>query len=115
MTKLSNTVVAIDADTMGRGNDELGNVLIKSFIYVVSQLKELPKAMVLYNGGAKLCTEGSECLEDLKNMEEHGVEILACGTCLSFFDMKEKIAVGKISNMYDIVDTLNNAEKIIKP
>lgn len=109
------TVVVISADRMGAGNDELGRVLIKSFIYAVSQLDVLPKAMIFYNGGATLTVEGSESLEDLKNMEAQGVQIMTCGTCLDYYKLKDKLAVGSISNMYSIVETMNGAGRILRP
>ena len=77
-------VVAVDAETMGRGSDELGKLLMKSFLFAVGQLPRLPKTMLFYNGGAKLTVEGSASLEDLKGLEAQGVEILTCGTCLNF-------------------------------
>ena len=78
-------VVAVDSETMGRGSDELGKLLMKSFLFAVSQLPRLPRTVLFYNGGAKLTVEGSESLEDLRNMEAQGVEILTCGTCLNFY------------------------------
>ena len=110
-----NTVVAFDTACMGRGNDELGATLMKGFIYALSQLEELPKTLLFYNGGAKLTTEGSASLEDLKSMEAQGVEILTCGTCLNFYGLTEKLAVGSVTNMYSIVETLSGAAKVIKP
>jgi len=112
--KRVNTVVAIASDRMGHGNDELGKVLMKGFIYAVSQLEELPKTILFYNGGATITTEGSASLEDLKNMEAQGVEILTCGTCLDYYGLKDKLAVGSVTNMYTIVEKLNQADKIIK-
>ena len=84
-----NTVVVIGADTMGIGNDELGGILIKGFIYALSQQEELPASILFYNGGVRLTTEGSPCLEDLRTLESEGVEILSCGTCLDFYGLKE--------------------------
>lgn len=110
-----NLVVAVASDRMGSGNDELGKVLIKGFIFAVTQLDTLPKTMVFYNGGATLTTEGSDSLEDLKSLEAQGVEILTCGTCLDYYGLKEKLAVGSVTNMYSIVETLAGASKIIKP
>jgi len=110
-----NTVVAIGADVMGHGDDELGKILMKGFIYAVTQLDELPKTILFYNGGIKLTIEGSASLEDLKSMEAQGVEVMSCGTCLNFYGLTEKLAVGQIANMYSIVETLNGAAKIIKP
>ena len=109
-----NTVVAIASERMGHGNDELGKILMKGFIYALSQLDELPQTILFYNGGAVITTEDSPSLEDLRTMEAQGVEILTCGTCLDYYGLKEKLAVGSVTNMYTIVEKLNNADKIIK-
>ena len=111
----SNTVVAVDTDSMGRGNDELGAVLIKGFLFAVSRLETLPKTVLFYNGGAKLTTEGSASLEDLRLMEQQGVEILTCGTCLNYYGLTDQLAVGSVTDMYTIVERLSRAEKVIKP
>lgn len=110
-----NTVVVIASDRMGEGNDALGKVLIKGFIFAVTQLDKLPKTMLFYNGGATLTAEGSDSLEDLKSLEAQGVEIMTCGTCLDYYGLKEKLAVGTVTNMYSIVETMANAGKIIRP
>ncbi|MGN0333614.1 MAG: sulfurtransferase-like selenium metabolism protein YedF [Lachnospiraceae bacterium] len=111
----ANTVVVISSDRMGSGNDELGKVLIKGFIFAVTQLDTLPKTMLFYNGGATLTTEGSDSLEDLKSLEAQGVEIMTCGTCLDYYGLKDKLAVGTVTNMYSIVETMAKAGRIIKP
>lgn len=108
-------VVAVDTEFMGRGSDELGHTLMKGFLYAVSQLPKLPKTMLFYNGGAHLTVEGSDVLEDLRNLEAQGVEIQTCGTCLNYYGLTEKLAVGSVSNMYSIVETLAGADKVIKP
>ena len=110
-----NTVVVISSDRMGSGNEELGKVLIKGFIFAVTQLDTLPKTMLFYNGGATLTTEGSDSLEDLKSLEAQGVEIMTCGTCLDYYGLKEKLAVGTVTNMYSIVETMAKAGRIIRP
>ena len=110
-----NTVVVVSSDRMGSGNDELGKVLIKGFIFAVTQLDTLPKTMLFYNGGATLTTEGSDSLEDLKSLEAQGAEIMTCGTCLDYYGLKDKLAVGSVTNMYSIVETQAKATKIIKP
>ena len=110
-----NTVVAVDTDSMGRGNDELGAVLIKGFLFAVSRLETLPKTVLFYNGGAKLTTEGSASLEDLRLMEQQGVEILTCGTCLNYYGLTDQLAVGSATDMYTIVERLSRAEKVFKP
>lgn len=110
-----NTVVAVTSDAMGHGSDELGKNLMKGFLYALSQLDELPKTILFYNGGARLTTEGSLSLEDLKSMEAQGVQIMTCGTCLNYYGLTEKLAVGSVTNMYSIVETLSKADKVIKP
>ena len=109
------TIVVIDTNVMGRGSDELGTTLLKGFVYAVSQLPELPKTIILYNGGVQLAVEGSDSLQDLQEMERQGVEILACGTCLNYYGLGEKLALGSVTNMYSIVEKLASAGKIIKP
>lgn len=108
-------LIAVDTDTMGRGSEELGRTLMKGFLFAVTQLPRLPETMLFYNGGAKLTVEGSDSLEDLKKLEEQGVEILTCGTCLNFYGLTEKLAVGSATNMYAIVEKLAGASKVVKP
>lgn len=108
-------VVVVSSDRMGTGNDELGKVLIKGFIFAVTQLDTLPKAMLFYNGGVTLTTEGSPALEDLKSLEAQGVEIMSCGTCLDYYGLKDKLVVGSVTNMYNIVETQAKAARVIKP
>lgn len=109
------TVVVISSDKMGTGNDELGKVLMKGFIYALAGLDELPKAILFYNGGVQLTCEGSDSLEDLKGLESQGVEILSCGTCLDYYHMKEQLKVGTVTNMYTIVEKQAQADLIIRP
>ena len=109
------TIVVVSSDKMGEGADELGHILMKSFIFAVTQLETLPAKMVFYNGGAKLTVEGSPALEDLKSLEEQGVEIMTCGTCLDYYGLKEKLAVGTVTNMYSIVETMQEAGRVIRP
>ena len=109
------TVVAIGSAAMGVGDDALGKTLMKGFIYALSQQEVLPAAVLFYNGGASIPTEGSVSLEDLKAMEAQGVEILTCGTCLDFYGLKETLAVGGITNMYDIVERMEAAVTIVRP
>lgn len=110
-----NTVAVISSATMGTGNDELGKVLMKGFIYALSQLDQLPKTILFYNGGVTLTTEGSDSLEDLKAMEAQGVEILSCGTCLNYYNLSDKLMIGDVTNMYQIVETMAGADKILRP
>lgn len=109
------TVVAVGSDRMGEGSEELGHILIKSFIFALTQLDDLPDKILFYNGGAKLTVEGSESLADLRTLEEQGVEIMTCGTCLDYYGIKDKLAIGGVTNMYSIVETLQSAMSVIRP
>lgn len=111
----SNSVVVIGSECMGSGDDKLGATLMKGFLYAISQQQELPRTILFYNGGAKLTVEGSVSVDDLKNMEAQGVEVLTCGTCLNFYGLEDKLAVGKVTNMYDIVAHIFSATKVIRP
>jgi selenium metabolism protein YedF len=108
-------LVFIDGETMGRGNDELGRILMKSFLYTLKELKPKPWRIIFINTGVKLVAEGSEYLNILKEIENLNVEILSCGTCLDYFHLKDKIKTGKASNMYDIVSSFIEATNVIKP
>lgn len=110
-----NTVVVVAADHMGEGEGELGKNLLKAFLYALSQQESLPKTILFYNGGASLTCQGSLSLEDLKSMAERGVELLTCGTCLNFYGLTEKLAVGGVTNMYDIVEKQMAADLIVRP
>lgn len=109
------SVFVIAADTMGGGDDELGAVLMKAFVHTVIDLHAGPDVMIFYNSGVKLTVEGSDFLGDLKELEKKGVRILVCGTCANYYNLTGKIAVGIVSNMYDIADTLSTAGRIVKP
>ena len=109
------TVAVISSNVMGNGDDELGKILIKGFIYALSQMDTHLDTILFYNGGAKLTTEGSESIEDLKKMEEEGVEILTCGTCLKHYGLMDKLMVGKVTDMYTIAERMTGADKVIRP
>lgn len=108
-------VVAIGSACMGVGSEELGRTLMKGFIYALSQQERLPRTILFYNGGATIPIEGSVSVEDLKSMEAQGVQILTCGTCLDYYGLKDRLAVGGVTNMYSIVETLEGAARVIKP
>lgn len=111
----SGLVVAVDADVMGRGSEELGRTLMKGFLFAVSRLPQLPDTVLFYNSGAKLTVEDSASLEDLREMEAQGVEILTCGTCLNYYGLTERLAVGRVTDMYTIVERLSGSERVVKP
>ena len=93
----------------------LGKTLLKAFVFALTQQDKLPKTILFYNGGAALTCEGSAMLEDLKALEAQGVEILTCGTCLNFYGLTEKLAVGSVTNMYTIAEKLTQAGNVVKP
>jgi selenium metabolism protein YedF len=105
-------VVVIPSDQMGRGEEELGRVLIRAFLHTLSE-SERPDTMIFFNTGVKLTVGGAEVLEDLQTMEQEGVQILICGTCLDYFGLKDKIAVGQVSNMYTIAETMLAANRLV--
>ena len=115
MEEHDNTVVVISSLHMGNGEPELGKILIKGFIYTLSEMDFLPKTILLYNEGVKLAVEGSESLNDLLTLEARGVEILSCGTCLNFYGLTDKLKAGTVTNMYTIAERQMKSTKVIKP
>lgn len=110
-----NIVLVLSSDKMGEGDEKLGHTLMKGFIYALTEQDVLPKTILLYNNGAKLSVEGSDSLADLKLLESQGVEILTCGTCLNYYGLSEKLAVGTVTNMYVIAEKKMKASMIIQP
>jgi len=105
-------VIVIGKNTFGSGDDNLGAILLKSFIYSLTELENPPKNILFFNSGVFLTIENSNVIADLKILEKKGTGILICGTCLDFYELKEKVAVGSISNMYTITSVIANAEKL---
>lgn len=108
-------VVIITSNAMGSGDDTLGKTLMKGFIFALLKQDILPDQIIFYNSGAFLVAEGSDSLEDLKSLEAEGVEIMACGACLDYYDLTEKRKVGSVTNMYAITEIMLNAGLIIRP
>lgn len=110
---LENKCIFISSDKMGQGNDELGEVLIKGYIYTLTETKPYPKTVVFVNSGIKLTAQNEATIENLKILEQNGVEILSCGTCLDYYNLKDSLQVGTVTNMYNIVEVMNNSSKTI--
>ena len=108
-------VVVLSANVMGTGDEKLGTSLMKAFVFAVTKQDQLPETIVCYNTGAYLTCEGADTLEDLKALEAEGVNILTCGTCLDFYGIKDKLAVGTVTNMYEIVEVMEKAKNIVRP
>lgn len=109
------TVVQITGQTMGVGDDELGELLMRSFLKTQAQLDDRPDAVIFYNAGVRLCCEGSLLLDDLRALETSGIEIIACGTCLNFFSLAEQLAIGRGTDMLEIAGRLAAAGRIVRP
>lgn len=108
-------VVAIGSEAMGEGAGKLGRILMKSFLFALTKQDILPETLLFFNSGAFLTSSDSDSLEDLRTLEAAGVRILTCGTCADFYNIKEKLAVGGVSNMYEIVEILEHAKSVIRP
>lgn len=108
-------LVVLSGNTMGAGEEKLGKALMKAFVFALTKLDTLPETILCYNTGAYLTTEGADTLEDLKLLESEGVTILTCGTCLDYYGLKDKLAVGSVTNMYDIVERMASAQTIVRP
>ncbi|MCR3922375.1 MAG: sulfurtransferase-like selenium metabolism protein YedF [Firmicutes bacterium] len=105
--------IIMASETLGHGSEELGAILMKSFFYALAESAELPQAVYLLNGGVKLACEGSSSLDSLQKLQALGVEFHSCGLCLDFFQLKEKLTVGEVTNMYAIVEQIT-AGAVIK-
>jgi selenium metabolism protein YedF len=108
-------VVVLSDNRMGRGDDVLGDILIRGFIHTLLQLNPLPDAIICYNAGVKLAARGSEAIADLQQLAQAGVDILVCGTCINYFELGDAVAAGHISNMYDIAETMAAAGRLVRP
>ena len=104
----------VSTDKLGSGDDKLGEMLMKSYIFALSEADTIPNDLLFINGGVNLTIETSPVLDSLKKLIERGTNILVCGACLDFYNIKDKLSLGEISNMYTIVELMNNADKTIK-
>ena len=112
-TVSNDLVVLISRDTMGDGAEELGKILIKGFIYSLTVLPAPPKHVLFLNSGARLTSDGSNTIDDIKQLEQKGTEILTCGTCVNYYGLQNKLAVGAITDMYGITERMASAGTVI--
>ena len=105
--------IAITTDVLGQGERELGQILMKSYIYSLTECEPLPKTVIFVNSGINLTMEDSPVLDSLKNLVEKGVDLFVCGTCLNYYNLNDKLAVGVVSNMYDTVEAMNGSSNTI--
>lgn len=108
------TVIFIASDEMGQGDSKLGQILMKNFIFTLIESDTSPDAIYFVNNGVKLTVGGSDVIEPLAELANRGVDIASCGLCLEFFNVKEALAVGRISNMLELVNALEGAGNIVR-
>jgi selenium metabolism protein YedF len=106
--------LVVSTDKLGSGDDKLGVILMKSYMFALSEADLIPNDLIFVNGGVKLTTDDSQVLGSLKKLVERGANILVCGVCLDFYNIKDNLSVGEISNMYTIVQLMNDADNTIK-
>ncbi|MBU3190067.1 sulfurtransferase-like selenium metabolism protein YedF [Clostridium bowmanii] len=106
--------LVVSTNKLGEGDDNLGDILMKSYVFALSEADLIPNDILFINGGVKLTVDDSPVLGSLKKLVERGANILVCGVCLDFYNIKDKLSVGEISNMYTIVQLMNNANNTIK-
>ena len=106
-------MLVVSSEGMGRGNEELAGILARTFFHVLTESDTPPATIVFFNAGVKLVVEGSPVLDDLRALAAKGVEMLACGVCLNYFSLRDRVAVGVVSNMYAILETMFGAQHIV--
>ena len=109
------TVVFVDSNLLGTGDEELGRTLMRMFLKTLKDVSPRPSDMIFVNSGVRLTTAGSESLDDLGELERMGVRIYSCTTCLNFYHIKESLQVGMMSNMFEIASTLMAADRVVRP
>lgn len=108
-------IYAIPAETMGRGDEDLGKILMRAFVKTITEISPLPTKIFFYNSGVRLTATDSDLIAPLKELEEQGVQIFSCGTCLDFLNLKKELRVGAVTNMYEIMSSMAKATKTISP
>jgi len=106
---MSSKVILIQSEVLGRGNDELGELIMSNLFTKLVERPDKPASLIFWNTGVKLVCEGSWALVHLNKLAEQGVEILACATCLDYFDLTDKLKVGKPTNMIKTIDAILNS------
>jgi len=112
--KKAERVMLIASDRFGDGPEELGRLLMKNFIITLLDVAETPDRMLFVNTGVFLTTEGSEVIEALEKLGNRGVEVMSCGVCLDFFNRREKLAAGSVTNMFTIAESLLRAGSVVR-
>lgn len=106
--------ILVASNLLGNGDEKLGETLMKVYINTLAETDVLPENLMFLNSGVKLTCEGSDVLDSLSTLKNKGVNIISCGACLDFYNLKEKIKVGEIGNMYQIIEIMNTSNNTIK-
>lgn len=109
-----NLVILFASNTLGEDDKDLGGILMRSYIKTLQEVEPNPRTMVFVNSGVRLACEGSELLDGLQSLADAGTSLLSCGTCLDYFNLKDKLRVGKVSNMHEIATELSNADRLVR-
>jgi len=109
----SNYSVVARGASMGEGDEELGNLLIRGYLNALKGMDNLPTHIIMYNGGVKLALKDTDTAESLAELEDKGVSVIVCGTCIDYYQIKEKVGVGRISNMYQIASKLAESGHVV--
>lgn len=106
-------IILVKSEFLGVGDEQLGSLLMKNFFYALSEAEFNPRAVIFLNTGVKLSSEGSPIISSLVRLEQRGTEILSCGTCLDYYGLKDKLCVGRVTNIYDVVEFVTTASKVV--
>lgn len=110
-----NYVVVISSDKMGEGDKKLGHLLMSTFVKALKDTDKLPEKILFYNNGVKLTIKSSPVIDNLRDLEKMGIELLLCGTCVNFYSLESEVGVGSISNMFIMTEIMASTGKVIKP
>ena len=113
MSMSANTLILVTADGIGRAEAPLSHKLVRTYFSLLDESNSLPGAVAFYTDGVKLVCEGSPVLDQLRALKERGVELIVCSTCLDYFGLRDKVVVGIVGGMPDIIEAMNIAEKVI--
>ena len=111
----SSYVVVVSSDKMGEGDPQLGAILMKGFLNALHEQPVLPTHLIFYNSGVKLTTKDSGVISSIKELEASGVDILVCGTCIDFYELKDQLGAGRISNMFTLTEIMAKTGHVVRP
>ena len=105
--------IIISSNKLGNGADDLGETLLKNYIYTLTEQAKMPEVMIFLNSGAFVTSKNSDSIMDLRHLAENGTKILTCGSCINYYNLHDELAVGSISNMTEIVGIINSSQNVV--